>query len=117
MKFINFTNHPVETWDKSQVEAAKVYGEIAELPFPMVKAGADEMEITALAETIVEKIMEMEPAAVLCQGEFTLAFAVIVRLKQKGVKVLAACSERMVEMNQEGKKVVSFHFERFREYA
>lgn len=117
MNFINFTNHPVDTWDERQIASAEAYGKIVEFPFPMVKAGSDELEIMALAESAVEKIMDMEPAAVLCQGEFTLAYAVIVRLKQKGVKVLAACSERMVEINEEGKKVVSFHFERFREYC
>ena len=117
MKFVNFTNHPVSTWTEEQKKAAEAYGEIEEIPFPMVRAAADEKEILSLAESMAEKIMSMEPAAVLCQGEFTLAYAVIVRLKQKGVKVLAACSERMVEINEEGKKVVSFHFERFREYV
>lgn len=117
MKFVNFTNHPVGTWDQHQKEEAEVYGEIAEVPFPMVRSKADEKEIIDLAEAMTEKIVALDPAVVLCQGEFTLAYAVITRLKQRGVKVVAACSERMVEMNAEGKKVVSFHFERFREYV
>lgn len=115
--FVNFTNHPVSTWDDSQLAAAKNYGEIAELPFPVVKSDADEMEISVLADEITKKIMDLNPAAVLCQGEFTLAYAVINRLKNRGVKVVAACSDRMVETNDEGKKVVTFHFERFREYV
>lgn len=117
MKFINFTNHPVDTWDVYQRKAAEAYGEIQEIPFPMVKAAADEKEIISLAEEMTDKIMSLEPVAVLCQGEFTLAYAVITRLKNNGIKVLAACSERMVEINEEGKKVVSFQFERFREYV
>ena len=117
MKFVNFTNHPVETWEDSQVTAAQVYGEIIDIPFPVVRPNAGEEEIIVLAEQSIEKIMTMEPVAVMCQGEFTLAYAVINRLKMRDVKVVAACSERMVEINEEGKKVVTFHFERFREYV
>ncbi|MDY4969044.1 MAG: hypothetical protein SO101_02105 [Lachnospiraceae bacterium] len=116
MTFVNFTNHPVSTWDKAQLAAAEEYGEIVELPFPVVNSGASEKNITDLADEMEEKIMDLNPAAVMCQGEFTLAYAVIRRLRNRGIKVVAACSERMVEMNKEGKKVVTFHFEQFREY-
>ncbi|MDY2627581.1 MAG: hypothetical protein SOW08_04585 [Lachnospiraceae bacterium] len=116
MVFVNFTNHPADTWDSAQLSAARKYGEIAELAFPVVNSRASEKDITALADELSEKIITMNPAAVMCQGEFTLAYAVIRRLRKNGIRVVAACSERMVEMNEEGKKVVTFHFEQFREY-
>lgn len=116
MTFVNFTNHPVDTWDKAQLAAAEKYGEIAEVAFPVVNSKASEKDIANLADEMEEKIMALDPAAVMCQGEFTLAYAVIRRLRNRGIKVVAACSERMVEMNEEGKKVVTFHFEQFREY-
>ena len=116
MTFVNFTNHPAATWSDVQLAAAEKYGEIVELPFPVVHSTSSEKDITALADELADKIMAMDPAAVMCQGEFTLAYAVIRRLRSNGIKVVAACSERMVEMNEEGKKVVTFHFEQFREY-
>lgn len=117
MNFINFTNHPVETWKIQQIQAAENYGSIMELPFPAVESTANEAEIAKLADDAVEKILSMNPAAVLCQGEFTLAYAVINRLKNHGVKVVAACSTRIVDVTEDGKKVVTFCFERFREYV
>ncbi|MDO5411586.1 MAG: hypothetical protein Q4F21_14270 [Lachnospiraceae bacterium] len=117
MNFINFTNHPLSTWDEAQVQAAEVYGEIKELPFPSIEPEIGEAEIAALADMVVEKILAMNPAAVLCQGEFTLSYAVITRLKKHGIKVLAASSARMVDVTDDGKKIVRFHFERFREYV
>ena len=34
--FVNFTNHPSETWEEKQIEAAHQYGKIVDLPFPNV---------------------------------------------------------------------------------
>ena len=66
------------------------------------------------------RILMQKPAAVLCQGEFTLAFAVTERLKAAGVVVLAASSDRVIETeadeNGETRKVSVFRFTRFRRY-
>ena len=64
---------------------------------------------------LVQKVMQYQPGAVLCQGEFTLAYSVIRTLKARGIRVLAACSERNVVTHGNTKQVV-FRFERFREY-
>ncbi len=55
----------------------------------------------------------------MCQGEFCLSYHVIERLKKAGVRVVAACSERVVEevygkTGTEKKSV--FQFIQFREY-
>lgn len=113
--FINFSNHPSDKWEIRQIEAAKVYGEIIDLPFPEVDETKGESYIANLADEYVEKILNYEPEAVLCQGEFTLAFAVITALKEQKVDVLAACSRRVAE-EHEGKKISVFSFERFRRY-
>ena len=118
--FINFTNHPSERWDEEQKMSALKYGDIVDLPFPNVDAAADEAQICDLAEEYVRKILEKEPCVVLCQGEFSLAYQVITRLKERGITVLAACSERNVkqysEQGKDIKKEVIFQFRRFREY-
>lgn len=118
--FINFTNHPSCNWDEKQIKDALVYGEIIDIPFPQVPATASKEEIYALAESYISKIAEYAPAAVLCQGEFCLAYQVIRRLLEQNVKVLAACSEREVEewRREDGsmQKEVIFCFVQFREY-
>lgn len=113
--FVNFTNHPSEKWELKQKDAAEEYGRIIDVPFPMVSPSLDEKGIEELSAEYVNKIMNLRPTAVLCQGEFNLCFSVITELKAKGITVLAACSRRMVEEN-ENIKSVKFEFERFRRY-
>lgn len=113
--FVNFTNHPSRLWDERQREAAERYGTITDIPFPDVDASGDEAYIARLAEEYLGKILALHPAAVLCQGEFTLAYQVITRLKEKGITVLAACSTRNVKTEGNRKEAI-FVFERFREY-
>ena len=118
--FVNFTNHPLGQWDEEQIEGARKYGDIVDLDFPNVDAAADEGEIRKLARECVDKILKLQPTAVLCQGEFCLAYQVITLLKEKNITVLAACSERNVKEcsmpGQERKKEVIYRFRRFREY-
>ena len=125
--FINFTNHPSGRWSGEQYNAAaRVHGKIVDLPFPNVPTEADPGRISEMAE---ENIARMEslfrnlddgmPAAVLCQGEFTLAYAVIHRLLRKGITVVSAVSDRNVreiQVGDETRKEVVFRFVGFREY-
>lgn len=113
--FINFTNHPSAVWDQKQLEEARKYGVIQDIPFPNVDPQSSEADIKILGNQYYVKIMSYQPAAVLCQGEFTLAVYVIERLKKAGVTVLSACTKRIVTINGE-KKTSVFVFEQFREY-
>lgn len=118
--FINHTNHPSARWSAEQLAASRAYGQIADVPFPAVDAEATAEEVRELVRVQAEKIMEMEPAAVLCQGEFNYTFALVERLKRLGVKVVAATSERTVleETMSDGstRQVSTFKFVQFREY-
>ncbi len=113
--FVNFTNHPSTKWERKQRTEALKYGMIQDVPFPAVDSGGDEEYIESLAGRCVEQIEQLDPKAVLCQGEFCLSYQVIKRLKEKGIPVLAACSERVVNDTGEKKEVV-FTFRRFRRY-
>ncbi len=113
--FINFTNHPKEKWDDTQRSAAEGYGEIIDLPFPPVRPEADEEDIRQLAAEYADQIKKLNPEAVLCQGEFTLCFAVVEELRKSRIPVMAACSERIVKETADS-KVSVFHFVRFRQY-
>lgn len=118
--FINHTNHPSAKWSAEQKSAAEVYGEIIDFPFPAINAKATAMEVRELAQDNIEKILIQEPAAVLCQGEFNYTFAIVERLKNSGVKVVAATSERVVyeEVLPDGstRQISTFNFVQFREY-
>lgn len=119
--FINLTNHPSSLWNDEQLDAARQYGRIIDLPFPAVDPLAEPAEIALMAEACVEKIRTFKDPTVLVQGEFTLVYAIVTRLKKEGIRALAACSERQaVEMKSKDGTVlkrVVFRFRRFREYV
>lgn len=60
--------------------------------------------------------MGYSPEAVLCQGEFTLAFQIINTLLEQDVTVVAACSERVVKENG-NRKESYFYFKKFRKFS
>lgn len=118
---INFSNHPSERWSAPQRAAAEEdYGEIIDIMFPAVDAGASGCEVLELAEQHCAMIEEFSPDAVLCQGEFSLSFALTALLLDRGIKVICACSERdveeMVDENGDTVRKTVFRFVRFREY-
>ena len=118
--FINFSNHPYAQWPQTQKDAAAVYGKAMDVPFPAVPADASSDYVKGLADNYVARISGMNPSAVMCQGEFTLAFAVVHGLMSQGVTVLAACSERKAtEVVKSGttQKHAIYEFIQFRNYV
>lgn len=113
--FVNFTNHPSEYWEEKQLKEALKYGKIYDLPFPAADPWGDEDYICRLADEYTKKIARLNPEAVLCQGEFCLAYQVACRLEMKGIPVLAACSERNVRVDGQ-KKEILFSFCQFRRF-
>lgn len=117
--FINFSNHPSTNWSEKQINKAKEYGEVIDIPFPQVNPLATHAEIDLLANEFINKIVEKNPSIVMVQGEMTLCFRVIQLLKEQGIKVVCACSTRNTkEIIQDGKtiKTAIFEFVQFREY-
>ncbi len=118
---INFSNHPSDKWGDDQTRAAvSDFGHILDLKFPTVDPKCSSERVLEIAEQYASEIMSMSPDAVLCQGEFSLAFEVTSILLSKGIKVVCACSERDVdeETDENGttKKTIKFKFAGFREY-
>lgn len=125
---INLTNHPSDKWADDQKNCAiELYGELKDLPFPMVPTSAGVPEVIVTADGIIDNILKIkeesstaETFAVMAQGEFTLTYAVVNRLKSMGITVISAVSERIVMEqveNGEVRKTVIFRFAGFREYA
>ena len=118
--FINCSNHDSKHWSEKQLSEAHKWGEILDYPFPNVNPYADEEEIEKLAQRVVNELVSINPAVVMCQGEFTLTYHVVSRLKELKIPVLSACSERKtIEYQDEDKKtrkIAEFSFVKFREY-
>lgn len=122
MTFVNYSNHVSSRWTDAQLEAAKAYGNIVDIPFAQVNPAATKAEVDTSAEAEVEKIMKTEPSAVMVQGEMTLVYNVVRRLEAKGIKCVAACTRRRTDeeiqrlaaagLTKEG----MFEFMGFREY-
>ena len=119
--FINLTNHPSATWGADQLAAAELLGRVVDILFPMVSPDATTDEVHQLADQLVTDVLLTAEAAqadviVHVMGEHTLTYALVVRLKEKGIKCVASTSERNTIMLPDGKKVSEFKFTQFREY-
>mgnify|MGYP006924884498 FL=1 len=120
MNFINLSNHPSSGWGEEQKQAAKQWGTIIDYPFPEVDAQSSTQNIKELAGTIVISVLKKNPSAIMCQGEMTLTYQLVKLFKEKGLTVLAACSERKISETilPDGtyQKKAVFQFVKFREY-
>ena len=119
--FVNFSNHPLEAWTEAQKEAARQLsdGALVDLPFPLVSPQADEAAVNETAEQYVRQILAMQPAAVMCMGEFGVCFQAVQMLKQHGILCVYSCSERQASEEQTAAGTVkhsNFVFRRFRSY-
>lgn len=118
--FINHTNHPSARWSEQQKKAAFVYGEIKDIPFPLIPPEESSENIRELAIKMAKTIADMNPKAVLCQGEFNYVFCLVDALLSQGIKVMAACSERIVrewtDENGEQHRDAVFQFQQYRDY-
>lgn len=118
--FINLTNHPSSGWSESQLKAAQEYGEVVDIPFPLVDEQATETEIKRLADEYVSIIKSKgKPLdlTVHIMGEQTFCYALISKLQKEGIRCVASCTEHDNFINEQGQKVSTFHFARFREYV
>ena len=118
--FINFSNHPSSKWSCEQITAAMEYGDIIDVPFPSLDVAIDEDGIRTIGDECLKKIIEKNPTAVMCQGEFTLTFYVVSKLLGKGITCVSACTRRVSNetMLDDGTvhKESLFVFEGFRKY-
>ena len=117
---VNLSNHPSLNWSEKQLQEAKTFGEIMDIPFPKIPAMATTAEVVRMAEYWADKIQRIRPECIMCQGEFTFTMAVIRRLQKAGIRCVTACTERIAveEPIRDGivEKTSVFEFRQFREY-
>lgn len=120
--FVNLSNHPSQKWCQEQTAAVDRIvpdAQIVDYPFPSVDSSLNETQILRLADQLADEIAELEPSAVMCQGEFGLTFCLVSILKRNGIKVVYSCSERRTTEHQTDRgteKISTFMFAKFREY-
>ena len=117
---INLSNHPSTAWSAVQLDAASVYGEIVDYPFPSVDPEATEDNIEDMANTIINDIAnkyDMGNLTIHLMGEFTLTEALLIRFRELRIPCVASTTRRNVVETEDGKKIVEFKFVRFRRYA
>lgn len=118
--FLNLSNHPSANWSAEQTEAATLlYGEIVDLPFPVVAPDGDEDYIETLADEYCSKVLEYaktQTVTVHLMGEMTLTFALLKRLQAHGILCVASTTQRKT-VEENGVKTSIFQFVKFREYA
>lgn len=113
MMFVNISNHASAKWSAAQLDAARLLGgDVRDIQFPNVPSTADESVILEMADQLAGQVADGD--VVMCQGEFSLTFALTSRLRARGLQVVVACSERRVVEHADGSKTAIFEFERFR---
>ena len=118
--FINLTNHPSDRWSEEQRKAAEEFGKIVDIPFPLVNENATEAEIEQLAGQYSATILGMgkiRDLIVHVMGEQTFCYALVSKLQKEGIRCIASCTKHDSFINEDGQKVSTFHFTRFRDYA
>lgn len=119
--FINLSNHPSSTWSESQLQAAREYGDIIDMSFPLIDDTSTEEDIRLLVSEYCNKIQNLtdghsEDVTIHVMGEMTFTYALIKELTLMGYTCVASTSKRIVEMLPDGSKNVKFEFCRFRRY-
>lgn len=118
---INLTNHPLEQWSTSQLNAAELYGECIDMPFPAIDAEADEEYIDRLSDEYLHKIKEIakreaSEITVHLMGEMTFTLLLVTKLIKADIPCIASTSVRQSKEIGNGQKEITFKFVRFRNY-
>jgi len=116
--FINLSNHPSADWSGEQLAAVRRYGEVVDLPFPVIAPECSKEDILQLVEEYVASVLKMKQGdlTVHVMGEMTFTYNLVKALQEKGILCVASTTVRNAVMTPDGRKVSEFRFVQFREY-
>lgn len=117
--FINLSNHPSSSWTAEQLAAAEAFGELVDMPFPQVAPDATANDIKTLAKAQVASIMkqaETHTVTVHVMGEMSLIYRIVRMLSERGIRCVCSTSYRVVKDQGDGRRLVEFNFNSFRDY-
>ena len=111
--FINLTNHPSSSWGIEQTQDAKKYGDIVDIAFPDIPVDISDPDLKALVEEYLNRVKTYDDPVVMLQGEFVFVYRLVNRLKEAGIRVVSACTERIVseDTKPDGSVVKTSHFQ------
>jgi hypothetical protein len=125
--FINYSNHPYNTWSPEQRAAATAnYSKVIDRAFPHIdpKMPINKMgdllgrEYEALIDLINEHSIEGEDyCAVHIMGEQSFCYNMVELLHEQGIRCYVSTTERISEDKGDGQKTTTFKFCQFRAYA
>lgn len=101
--------------------AHKRWGQVIDLPFPVISPMLTTAEVVVIAEEYKERCIDMlyrsrdEISAVHLMGEMVFCYRLVQSLKDAGVMVVASAAERDVHYTNDVKNSI-FNFVSFREY-
>lgn len=100
------------------MKAARNYGEVVDMPFPIIEPNFTREDILHCVKVYVEMIERMKDdnTVVHVMGEMTFTYNLVNALKELDITCLASTTERLVKMMPDGKKTSEFIFVQFREY-
>lgn len=111
---LNLSNHPSTSWSSEQIAAAG--DKVIDMPFPQVDPEGDEAYIAQLSTEYYNKILDINGVTTVhLMGEMNFTFALVSKLKAKGIKCVASTTKRET-VEENGVKISKFQFVRFREY-
>ncbi len=118
--FYNLSNHPHVNWGNAQLEAARKWGDIEDVPFPEVNAQLDEQDILRAAQESVTKIQMSKDDAIFVAGEYGFVFPIIDELLNQGKTVLSTASEDKTAYrtadNGTSERIIHYNFLKFIPY-
>lgn len=117
--FINISNHPSSNWFAAQANAAKEYGEIVDVVFPIIEAQSTSSEVASLADQFASDIVTKYNSTtdvVHIMGEMTFTYALVKRLREAGFRCVASTTERVKQQLPDGSFISEFRFQSFRDY-
>ena len=118
--FYNLSNHPHANWGNVQLEAARKWGDIEDVPFPEVNAQLDEQDILRAAQECVKKINMSAGDAIFVAGEYGAVFPIIDELLNQGKTVLSTASDGKTTFrttdNGTNERIIHFNFLKFIPY-
>lgn len=113
--FINLSNHPSSLWSPEQLDAAKEYGKIVDIPFPTIDPQKDKAYIDKLVDDYFNKVVTTAEGCpvftVHLMGEMNFSFALLERLRNHNVICVASTTQRSSDGTNN-----QFKFVRFRNY-
>ena len=131
--FLNISNHLATKWDKKQVDAAynlfpKIFTDvqIIDIPFPNIdpywttvnlKDQAEQFYIACTSTNNIWNLTKPDLTIFHVMGEMGFTYNLIECIKAYQTKeIYHSTTERIVSVDSQGNKVVTFNFVQFRRY-